>query len=105
MPIHNRYAAPARRTTSKVQGAALNNAAKYSKADTVRVAFQADAEWFKLSIADNGKGFDPNAARDTELSGNGLFNMNNRMEQMGCQCCIVSAPGMGCTVEAFGKFE
>ncbi len=81
---------------------ALNNAVKYAKADTIWVTFVTDGNTFKLSIRDNGVGFNPEEKSQNGGSGNGLVNMKKRMELLGCQYNIQSEPGKGCTVTAFG---
>lgn len=80
----------------------LNNTVKYAQASTVWVAFETDGQTFKLRIRDNGVGFNPADVTPGDSSGNGLVNLKARMEALGCQYRIASAPGQGCTVEAEG---
>jgi signal transduction histidine kinase len=47
-----------------------------------------------LVVADNGGGFDPQSA----VSGNGIANMNRRLQAAGGSCRIQSATGEGTTV-------
>jgi len=75
---------------------ALNNAAKHAGATEVLLKLQVEKDAVKVTIEDNGRGFDPavpNRAR------NGLTNMTQRMAEVGGQCSIVSHPGAGCRVE------
>ena len=44
-------------------------------------------------------GFDP----AQHPAGNGLRNMQYRMEQCGCELAVESSPGRGCTVRARGR--
>ncbi|MBL0743550.1 tetratricopeptide repeat protein [Chryseolinea lacunae] len=53
---------------------AVNNAAKYSAASHIRIAFSKKGHAVQLTITDNGKGFDTTGA----TSGNGLRNMQER---------------------------
>lgn len=74
---------------------AVNNAAKYSGASEVRVNLRNENNLLQLEIRDNGRGFDPAAAK----RGNGLDNMQRRAERMGGKFSIESAPGNGTRVE------
>ncbi len=56
---------------------ALNNILKHSEANQVALSFSYADEIFLIQIADNGKGFNVN---QNILSGNGIQNMENRME-------------------------
>lgn len=49
-----------------------------------------------LSIHDNGKGFDPDKP---DFPGNGLVNMQKRMEEIGGRFEMESVPGKGTTVK------
>lgn len=70
---------------------ALTNIARHANATTVEVLIEeANGRW-RLTIRDNGKGFDP--AADTE--GNGLKNLRARAERMGARLEISSQPGQG----------
>jgi signal transduction histidine kinase len=82
---------------------ALNNAVKYANADTIWVTFITEGNTFKLSIRDNGVGFNPEEKSQNGGSGNGLVNMKKRMELLGCQYNIQSETGKGCTISAFGN--
>jgi two-component system sensor histidine kinase UhpB len=53
---------------------AINNAAKYSMANTIQVRFKKEHGKLSLSIQDNGKGF----AVHSTTSGNGMRNMKER---------------------------
>ena len=87
---------------------ALNNVIKHAKATEVRVLLELLADRFTLTVADNGCGFkserDATApAADGEqtraASGNGLANMQKRLEEIGGHCKVISAPGEGTRVE------
>jgi ligand-binding sensor domain-containing protein/signal transduction histidine kinase len=70
----------------------LNNAVKHSAATAVRLQLKCDETSVFLQIEDDGKGFVPaNAAQ----AGNGLRNMQNRMQAVGGKLEIQSAPGTG----------
>jgi two-component sensor histidine kinase len=73
---------------------AVNNLAKYSEATKAEVGFSIDNGRFSVIIADNGKGFDPVVT----YTGNGIFNMKKRAEDIKARLQIESAPGKGTTI-------
>jgi PAS domain S-box-containing protein len=78
---------------------ALTNVAKHARATRVRVAGEVDNGKVRLTIADNGVGFD--AARrglPEEGHGWGLMNMTERALAAGGHCQIESQPGQGARV-------
>ena len=81
---------------------ALNNAAKYSKADCVRVALREKNGKLQLSIEDNGQGFDVERVRSKKSAdrGVGLTSMKERTELTGGSFSIQSSKGKGTTVSA-----
>lgn len=58
---------------------AVNNAIKYADATEVSVQVQPNANGIAIDISDNGKGFD----LDTIDLGNGIVNMQKRIEEIG----------------------
>jgi signal transduction histidine kinase len=79
---------------------ALNNARKHSQATqvTVQLVFQEHA--VKLTITDNGKGFDVQQGMVKAAEGRslGLLSMQERAEMIGAEMKIESASGKGTTV-------
>jgi signal transduction histidine kinase len=75
---------------------ALNNIVKHAEATKVDVDFSYEDNSIRLTIADNGNGFDPEQKRKT---GNGIYNMNDRAEILGGIFLISSTPGKGTTIE------
>lgn len=73
---------------------ALNNTLKHAGATAVRVALDFDAEGFRVTVADNGTGFDP----ATVQRGNGLNHSARRMEEVGGRCVVEARPGAGASV-------
>lgn len=84
----------ARRDFFLVFKEAVNNAAKYSKADKVEIELIAFKNSLQLKVKDNGVGFDP---KDAD-SGNGLNNMQKRADAMQGKLQIKSANNEGTTV-------
>jgi len=69
----------------------VTNIARHSGASKARVELQLTRHELRLSIADNGQGFDTNAGFD----GNGIASMRKRVAQLGGDLSISSAPGFG----------
>ncbi len=78
---------------------ALNNAVKHSGATEVwlRILWSPAEAALKVSVEDNGRGFESARAREDE-SGNGLANMQTRLEALGGKTQFTSQPGQGTQV-------
>jgi NarL family two-component system sensor histidine kinase LiaS len=76
---------------------ALTNIARHSGADSVLISLHHVADELRLTIHDNGRGFDPNAA---PTGGFGLQNMRQRMAELGGETIFDAAPGEGTAVTA-----
>jgi signal transduction histidine kinase len=76
---------------------ALTNVAKYAQAKEVRVLLQRVGEHARVSVQDNGRGFDPDSVRD---GSHGLAGMRFRLRSYGGDLVLHSAPGQGTTIEA-----
>ena len=83
----------------------LNNAVKHAKPTEVRIVVQIAKDKFSLRIEDQGCGFTNNgSAADSSAEasrfshGNGLRNMRQRLEEIGGEYEIQSAPGKGTIV-------
>ena len=74
---------------------AINNLAKYSQAKQAFISVVTGANNLKMTIRDDGKGFD----RNTIVQGNGLQNMEQRARNAGAVVTIQSKPGAGTTVK------
>ncbi|PRY55906.1 sensor histidine kinase [Glycomyces artemisiae] len=82
----------------RVAQEALANAAKYSDASRAAVTLSYIDEVVALDVLDDGAGFDP--ARVAEAGGFGLTSMRRRVERLGGEFVIESAPGEGTAVSA-----
>jgi len=69
---------------------ALNNCSKHAYAKNVRVAVRQEPNHLRVSIEDDGKGFDPSRAR-----GLGLIGMSERISQLGGILTVDSDPARG----------
>jgi len=74
---------------------AVNNIAKYSYAANAFVMIWNRESNLKMTIRDDGNGFDP----DSVLRGNGLTNMQQRAEGIKARFNLESIPGKGTIVE------
>lgn len=75
---------------------ALHNALRHGAADHATVRFENTGEALRVSIRDNGAGFNPDvAARPTSL---GLLSMRERASAIGASFAIASRPGDGTTI-------
>jgi signal transduction histidine kinase len=77
---------------------AVQNAAKHSGATTVSVRLNETPDTWRLSVVDDGTGFDLTRAQDA--SGVGLANMRDRLDAVGGTVRFTSEPGNGTTVVA-----
>ncbi len=76
---------------------ALNNAIKHSKADNIRINLHYEQDYLKLSISDDGAGFEPDLL-EVKKTGIGLNNMKSRALLVGAKFSINSKPWEGTTV-------
>lgn len=75
---------------------ALSNVARHASASLVRVSLTSEDGLLRLTISDDGRGFDPEAAR--EPGHHGLVNMRARAESLGGRLSVESQPGQGARV-------
>jgi signal transduction histidine kinase/ligand-binding sensor domain-containing protein len=83
---------------------ALNNVVKHACASEVHISLELTSGGFMLVVADNGRGFewDPRKGQTVtaadgsrSAAGNGLVNMQKRLEEVGGCCGWDTAPGEG----------
>ena len=86
----------------RISQEALNNIAKHSKAECVRLSLQKIDNTIQLTIQDDGQGFDlmETVASDGTRKGLGLTSMTNRAQFSGGCCKIESISGKGTVVRA-----
>jgi signal transduction histidine kinase/ligand-binding sensor domain-containing protein len=75
----------------------LNNVVKHSGASEVKVILKKDAGALRLSVRDNGRGFDASTAPSGK-QGLGLTGIAERAKVLGAKPEIHSAPGQGTTL-------
>lgn len=80
----------------------LINAAKHASPATVHIGIRRDGESVRITVRDDGKGFDVAKAaqksREMTGAGFGLFNIRQRIERLGGSLTIQSSSGAGTTV-------
>lgn len=77
---------------------ALHNAVTHARATEVRLSLNLDEKRLKITISDNGQGFEPESGSP---HGNGLQNMRQRVSAIGGRLEISTKPGRGTTVSFF----
>jgi PAS domain S-box-containing protein len=75
----------------------LNNVLKYAKAKQILVLVSFEHDRCRLTIQDDGVGFD--LERTTRFDGYGLANIRDRLPQIGGELTIITEPGKGTTLE------
>jgi signal transduction histidine kinase/ligand-binding sensor domain-containing protein len=81
---------------------ALNNALKHAQAHSISVTLELEPGEARLEVADDGAGFDPDAA--CRSGGMGLRGMFERAEQMGGRLAVDSEPGRGTHVRVAVRY-
>jgi signal transduction histidine kinase len=76
---------------------ALTNISKYARASQVQVRLDSDDAVVRISVRDNGVGFDVDAPRS---SAHGLLGMRYRLETEGGTLTLKSTAGQGALIEA-----
>jgi signal transduction histidine kinase len=84
-----------RRNLFLVLKESLNNVIKHAKATHVHLLFSCSNDQLSITIADNGKGMDPQKLNEF---GNGLKNMQRRMDSIGGHFSITSKNGTAITL-------
>ncbi len=75
---------------------ALTNCSRHSGAHAVDVILKSGGEWLEGAIIDDGKGFQPGAAKGKGL---GLVGLEERVKELGGSIRTISATGRGARVE------
>jgi signal transduction histidine kinase len=75
---------------------ALQNIQKYAQASSATVRLREEADQLSVEVADDGRGFDVS----TTIRGNGLTNIEDRLDALGGTLKISSSPGIGTTLRA-----
>jgi signal transduction histidine kinase len=85
----------------RVAREAIVNVQKHAHASHVDVTLAREGDYLRLTVVDNGDGFNRASASVERLQHHiGLIAMQERVESVGGEWQIVSSPGAGTTVEA-----
>jgi signal transduction histidine kinase len=76
----------------------LNNAVRHAEATTIDVLIDQDDQYLKLTIKDNGKGFNENNLLK-EKKGMGLFNIRKRVALIAGEVEIITSPENGTEIK------
>ncbi|MFJ4868019.1 GAF domain-containing sensor histidine kinase [Streptomyces sp. NPDC088757] len=82
----------------RVAQEALHNALRHADAERVRVSLTRSGQGARLTVTDDGKGFDPRTVRSAGRH-LGLVSMRDRAGGVGGRLTVTSAPGGGTTIE------
>jgi signal transduction histidine kinase len=74
----------------------LNNVVKHARATQVTIEIAGAPQELKVSVTDNGGGFETAALERHSPGGFGLLNIRERLAHIGGGLDIESAPGQGC---------
>ncbi|HSL25116.1 MAG TPA: GAF domain-containing sensor histidine kinase [Acidimicrobiia bacterium] len=95
-----RIAGQAEITLYRIVQEALHNVAAHAQAREVEVELDFTSDRLRLEVRDDGRGFDPAAARSSAGGHLGLTSMRQRAESLGGELQVDSAPGSGTAVRA-----
>lgn len=74
----------------------VTNTLKYADAGIICISLTVIDNTLRLCYSDNGKGFEYNNSR---LRGNGMYNIESRLQVLQATCQFFSAPGKGVQME------
>lgn len=84
----------------------LLNVVKHAGVKSARLEMSSEGpDRLRLTVSDEGSGFDPAAIWMTDASGFGLLSIRERAELMGGKLQIMSSPGKGASVSLFVPLE
>lgn len=93
----NSLSAGLRRAIYRMAQEALGNSARHSGAQSARLCLNVNEDQVHISVADEGRGFDPSVALSRSLNREhfGLHGIHERALAMGGSCEIISKPDEG----------
>ncbi len=82
----------------RIASEAISNSVKHSAARTIEVTLKSSPDALRLSVSDDGAGFEPSENGHLRPGHYGLIGMKERAAQIGAEFEFESAPGHGTTV-------
>lgn len=79
---------------------AMTNALKHSGAREISLTLEHEQDCTRLTVRDDGRGFNPEGQEHVRAPHFGLLGMRERAAKIGAEISIVSAPGAGCVVSS-----
>ncbi|MEW6047655.1 MAG: sensor histidine kinase, partial [Bacillota bacterium] len=97
-----RFDAPLEVAVFRVVQEAVSNARRHAGASHIWVTVEVGEGFVHVTVKDDGRGFDPDAARQQarERGSIGLLSMEERVKLFGGRFAVHSAPGLGTRVSA-----
>ena len=93
----DRLPLPAEEALYRIGQEALHNVVKHANASHATIRINRENDRVRLSVSDDGAGFDPDAVPRGHL---GLIGMRQRVDLVGGDLRVESRPGRGTTIEA-----
>jgi signal transduction histidine kinase len=90
---------PTREALVHIAREAVTNAVKHARPTTIEVVLEHSGRW-RLTVHDDGRGFEEATAMDPTAGGFGLLSMRESAHALGGAVHVGSAAGAGTTVEA-----
>ncbi len=78
----------------------INNAIKHSNCKKISLEASLNKDFLELTLKDDGSGFD----KQNSVIGNGMLNMKNRADSIGCEL-IIDSSYEGTTIKFVGKIR
>ena len=82
----------------------LNNAVRHAEATTIDVSIDQNDQYLKLTIKDNGRGFNEKDLPG-EKKGMGLFNIRKRIALIAGELDIITSPGTGTEIKIITPYS
>jgi signal transduction histidine kinase len=95
--LHAKLDASVESTCYRIVQESLTNVARHADASRVEISVVGRGDEVELVVRDDGKGFDPDTRK---LESRGVIGMRERVELLGGDLRVDSAPGKGTTVSA-----
>ena len=82
----------------------INNAIKHAQATEINVTVSG-GDYLKITVEDNGKGFNPTLSHSSGSSGLGLYNMENRARLLNAKLEFDTQSEQGSSIKLIVPYE